>query len=275
MYARRFVRAIRSGSSLPLLVEAEDGQHYVVKGHGSGDGPLASIVDWIALHFGARLGLPMAEPVIIEMDAEFAKQAEDPEVRELIERSAGSNFATVYVEARPASEATLDTMSPLLRKHLLLYDVLLLNIDRTSANPNALQTERGVVCLDFAASMTLRAVLLGNPVNATPYLAQLRQNPLYAQHIDAETFVQSLMARRSELGGIVASIPDPWLHGVRGAHAVSQTLTTRIDEFIGNASSFLSTTLSALDAVVPESNDERLLRYAENKAAFEQRFGTL
>ncbi len=89
-----FHREIRSGSSLPLIVEADDGKRYVMKARGSGDGALASIVDWVALRLGRRLGIPALRPVLIQIGPHLVQQAEDPEIRDLLRESQGENLAT-------------------------------------------------------------------------------------------------------------------------------------------------------------------------------------
>ncbi|MGZ8563758.1 MAG: HipA family kinase, partial [Candidatus Limnocylindria bacterium] len=53
----RYGTPLREGSSLPALVEADDGAEYVIKFRGAGHGAKALIAELVAGEIGRALGL--------------------------------------------------------------------------------------------------------------------------------------------------------------------------------------------------------------------------
>ncbi|MEW5974352.1 MAG: HipA family kinase [Acidobacteriota bacterium] len=269
-------RELRTGSSLPLLVEASDRHVYVVKPHGSGDGVVASIVEWIALELGARLDLPVAKPYAIRLNPGFETQAKDPEVRELIERSHGVNFATAWIGgAKPLDSETLDDLDPEVRSSLFLFDLFLLNIDRHANNLNAVFGPRGLLCMDFASSVSIRQCLMGRRAEErADYLRQLRRNPFFQAQIDPEPFIERL---RSVAGGMPFTIPSEWeesLAGALGSKLQVDGLGQRMWALLDQAQ-VLRSRLRVLEGIPLETDADRRQRADENKAEFIRRFGPL
>src|ERR671932_637510 len=89
--ATRYVTPLREGGSLPGLMEADDFGTYVVKFRGAGQGPKALIAEVISGELGRRLGLPVPELVLIEVDPELGRVEPDEEVQDLLRASAGEN----------------------------------------------------------------------------------------------------------------------------------------------------------------------------------------
>ncbi len=202
---------IRAGSSLPLVVGADDGRRYVMKARGSGDGALGSIIDWVALMLGRRLGIPALEPLLIRVKPRFERQAADPEIRDLLAESWGENLATRWVEdAHTPGAADLDALDSETRRDVFLYDLFLLNVDRTEKNVNAIVGPGGFRCLDYSAAMALRGFFpkrLGDRLlGATPgMLKQIRRNPFYDPEIDPRPFIERLLAvSKEELEAVAA-----------------------------------------------------------------------
>jgi len=135
--AVRFYEEIRKGSSLPLLIGGDDGNSYVVKLNGAGDGVLSNVVEWVASKLGALMQIPVLQPVFVVIDANLAGQAGDPETRELLERSVGINLGTPYLpDAATYSAEYASSIDDVLRQQIFLFDLFLINIDRTGVNPN-------------------------------------------------------------------------------------------------------------------------------------------
>jgi len=273
--ALTLIGELRSGSSLPLLVDADDGARYVVKAHGSGDGMLAGAVDWLALRLGGALGLPTVAPVLVALPDGFAAQAPDPEVRELIERSPGGNFATRWLaDAAPLAEADIGALAPALRDDLFLFDLWLLNIDRSVENPNALLTPAGLRCLDYAAAMALRACVLDDSVVAQAFLPQIRRNPFYRDGIDADAFIARVAALPA-MDAALAGLPDAWLAAVL-PDTVAADRRMRVAAHLAamrDGVASLRGLLSLLRTIEPESAAARRARANASKAAFAQRHG--
>ena len=66
--ATRYVTPLREGGSVPALVEADDDGLYVVKFRGAGQGPKALVAELLAGEIARRLGLPVPELVLVELD---------------------------------------------------------------------------------------------------------------------------------------------------------------------------------------------------------------
>src|SRR5688500_13251281 len=95
--ATRYVTPLREGGSLPAIVEADDDGLYVVKFRGAGQGPKALVAELIAAEIGRALGLPVPETVLIELDPALGMAEPDPEIQDLLERSAGLNVGIDYL----------------------------------------------------------------------------------------------------------------------------------------------------------------------------------
>ena len=95
--ATRYVTPLREGGSLPALVEADDDGMYVVKLRGAGHGEKALVAELLAGEIGRRLGLPVPDIVLVEVDAALAQAEPDQEIHALLERSAGSNVGLDFL----------------------------------------------------------------------------------------------------------------------------------------------------------------------------------
>ena len=69
--ATRYITPLREGGSLPALVEADDGECYVMKFAGAGQGVKALIAEVLAGEIARTLGLPIPELVYMELGAEM------------------------------------------------------------------------------------------------------------------------------------------------------------------------------------------------------------
>ena len=65
--ATRYLTPLREGGSLPAIVEGDDGQLYVLKFRGAGQGPKALIAELVVGEIGRLLGLPVPEIVLVEL----------------------------------------------------------------------------------------------------------------------------------------------------------------------------------------------------------------
>ena len=80
----RYVTPLREGSSLPALVEADDGREYVAKFRGAGHGAKALIAELVTGEIGRALGLPVPELALLELPVEIARGESHDEIRDLL-----------------------------------------------------------------------------------------------------------------------------------------------------------------------------------------------
>ncbi|MDT7572780.1 MAG: hypothetical protein QOE05_2954, partial [Actinomycetota bacterium] len=95
--ATRYVTPLREGGSLPGLMEADDYGTYVVKFRGAGQGPKALIAEVISTELARRLGLPVPELVLVDVDPELGRVEPDQEVQDLLRSSAGENLGVDFL----------------------------------------------------------------------------------------------------------------------------------------------------------------------------------
>src|SRR5512135_3442220 len=76
--AMRYITPLREGGSMPAVVEADDGQLYVMKFVGAGQGRKALIADLVAGEIGRTLGLLVPEMAFINLDAALVPSEPDP-----------------------------------------------------------------------------------------------------------------------------------------------------------------------------------------------------
>src|SRR5215469_3729583 len=103
--ATRYVTPLREGGSLPAIVEADDDGLYVLKFRGAGQGPKALIAELVAGEIGRKLGLPVPEIVLVELDPVLGRSEPDYEIRSLIKASAGLNLGLDYLPGAIAFDA--------------------------------------------------------------------------------------------------------------------------------------------------------------------------
>jgi hypothetical protein len=139
----RYVTPLREGGSLPAIVEADDDGMYVVKFHGAGQGPKALVAELIAAEIGRALGLRIPETVLVELDLALGLAEPDPEIQELLERSAGLNVGIDYLPGSlPLGSPEGAGISAELAADVVWFDALMTNVDRTPRNPNLLLWHR-------------------------------------------------------------------------------------------------------------------------------------
>ena len=150
----RYVTPLREGGSLPAIVEADDDGMYVVKFRGAGQGTKALVAELIAAGIGQALGLPVPETVLAELDPALGMAEPDPEIQDLLERSAGINVGLDYLPGSLPLGAPLGAgVTPELAADVVWFDAFLQNVDRTPRNPNLLLWHRNLWLIDHGAAL--------------------------------------------------------------------------------------------------------------------------
>lgn len=214
--ATRYVMPLREGGSLPGLVEADDDGLYVVKLRGAGHGDEALIAELIVGELARGCGLPVPEIVLVELDAAFGRAEPDPEIRELLEASAGLNLGLDFLPgaagfdpvARPAPSAALAS-------RLVLFDAFVLNVDRTPKNPNLLSWHRDTWLIDHGSALYFHHGW--GPADPLPMIdstfPELREHVLLPWATELGTAAEALRAALDDalLARVTALVPDAWL----------------------------------------------------------------
>lgn len=268
------LQALRSGSSTPLLVETADGQKYIVKLCAGLSGSTAILSEWLASHIGAAIGLPVQAPLLIRIDEQTPIEHLYIEYRELIQKSFGLNLAYPFYE----DAAAYDPRDPRFAPHpafdaLFVYDVFLLNIDRSAQNPNLLCAGDRFISHDYESSFLLYGIIEGRDFSSSEnVLRRLRANPLFRPAISSET-VHTVFSRLQglDIPALVGSTPPEWL-ALPGPDAAS--VKDRLVQGLGAAilqEEQCRQRLGRIAEIVPETDVEQRLRIAKNRERFEKK----
>ena len=158
--ATRYATALREGGSLPGLVEADDDGLYVVKFTGAGQGPAELVSEVVVGELARALGLLVPELVVVEVDPALVRAEPDPEIRELVQASAGPNLGVDFLPGALPFVPTHDhAPDPALAADVVWFDALVTNIDRTARNPNVLVCDGDPWLIDRACLCAVSAPL--------------------------------------------------------------------------------------------------------------------
>jgi len=212
--AIRYVTPLREGGSLPGLVEADDDGLYVTKFRAAGQGPLALVAEVVAGELARRLGLAVPELVAVEITAELAAAEPAPEIKELVERSAGINLGVDFLPgalAYACAGAWQPDDAP--AADVVWLDALVMNVDRSARNPNLLLWHGRLWLIDHGAALYLHhAGPLGAEQAPRPF-------PAIAEHVLLPRAGSILEAHerhggavtRALLEEVVGLVPPDWL----------------------------------------------------------------
>lgn len=215
--ATRYVLALREGGSLPGIVEADDLGTYVLKFRGAGQGLLALVAEVVTGELARRLGLPVPELVLAELDSGLANAEPDEEVQDLLRASHGLNLGMDFLPGALGLERP-DGVDPQLAARVVWFDALVLNVDRSWRNPNLLRWHGDPYLIDHGAALYFHhdwSSAATVPTRAYPaprdHVLMPVAGPLDAAHAALAPLVTAAL-----LDEVLALVPDPWLTGDAG-----------------------------------------------------------
>lgn len=155
LFVTKYVLPLREGGSLPAIVEAEDGQQYVMKFTGAGQGSKALIAELLAGEIARHLGFKIPELVFLDFDPVIGKGEPDPEIQDLLKASAGINLGMKFLEQSTSYNPLLKFPKPTsdFASNLVWFDSFITNVDRTSSNVNMLVHRGNIWLIDHGASL--------------------------------------------------------------------------------------------------------------------------
>ena len=212
--ATRYVTPLREGGSLPALVEADDDGLYVVKLLGAGHGRKALVAELLAGELARHLGLPVPDQVLVELDGALSKAEPDSEIRELLERSAGTNIGLDFLPGALAfSPAVGPAPDSALAAAVVWLDAFTTNVDRTARNPNLIVWHRRLHLIDHGSALYIHHSWRGPAEHARRPFEPISDHVLlpFASSIETADARLAPMVTRSLVEGLAAAIPDDWL----------------------------------------------------------------
>jgi hypothetical protein len=210
--ATRYVTPLREGGSLPGIVEADDLGTYVVKFRGAGQGPKALVAEVISGELARRLGLPVPELTVTELDPVVARAEPDEEVQQLIKASAGPNLGMDFLPGALGYDAFVHRVDARLASTVLAFDAFVENVDRSWRNPNLLIWHGGLWLIDHGATLYFHhnwaraAAVVHRPFKWDDHVLKPYATALSTAGPElAERLTPELLAE------VIALVPDEWL----------------------------------------------------------------
>ena len=233
---------------MPAIVEADDGELYVMKFTAAGQGPKALIAELVAGEIGRALGLRVPEIVLIELDANVGRSEPHQEIREVLERSAGLNLALRYL---PHALAFSNLLEPApdaaLASAIVWFDAYVTNVDRTPRNVNILIWQDALWLIDHGASLYFHHNWPGYLERSRTPFPMIKDHtllPLAGALREADAAARARLTP-ALIRDIVELIPDAWLNG-------ESTFTSAAEHRQAYAE-WLSRRLAASDIFVEEA----------------------
>ncbi|MGW3424555.1 HipA family kinase [Streptomyces phaeochromogenes] len=217
--ATRYIEPLRSGGSVPGLVEADDLGTYVVKFTGSAQGRKALVAEVIVGELARALGLRFPELVLVDFDPAIGAHEPHQEVQDLLRASAGLNLGMDYLSgAKDFTPEVAKTfpVDPLEAGRIIWLDALTVNVDRTTHSSNLMiWPTLGVApprlwLIDHGAALVFHHRWdASEPEKAYDF----RRHALGGHTPDTRAADAELAPRVTEelLRAITAEVPDAWL----------------------------------------------------------------
>jgi hypothetical protein len=137
--ATRYLNPLRTGGSVPGVVEADDLGTYVLKFTGSAQGVKALVAEILVGELARRLGLRFPELVLAHFDPAIGADEPHQEVQDLLKASAGLNLGMDFLSGAAdftPEVAEVFPVDPLEAGRIVWLDALTVNVDRTVHSSN-------------------------------------------------------------------------------------------------------------------------------------------
>lgn len=269
MNAVKLLREFRNGSSLPVLIQTETEDLYVVKWFETGEGPVECVSDWICLSLARALGIPVPDVSLIEVSSCLSEQARDSELKELISINQGLNLGLKYLEnAEEYKSFKHIEISPELKNRIFLFDLLLLNIDRTNRNPNMLCSNNQIHCIDFSASAEIRNLVIGKVLSEEGCLPIIRRHPFYNPEPGDLSGTEDIS---HILYKIIQAIPQNWRSCMQAPEKTKEKLVSGLQKLLTRPQSILRRRLDLLKEIPLEAEWSVKQKRRQNREDFLRR----
>ncbi|KPH98233.1 hypothetical protein OK006_1479 [Actinobacteria bacterium OK006] len=217
--ATRYIAPLRSGGSVPGVVEADDLGTYVVKFTGSAQGRKALVAEVIVGELARALGLRFPELVLVHFDPAVAEHEPHQEVQDLLRVSAGLNLGMDYLPgAKDFTPETARTfpVDPLEAGKVIWLDALTVNVDRTVHSSNLMVWPTFGIApprlwlIDHGAALVFHHRW---DASAPEKAYDFRRHALGGYAPDTRAADAELAFRVTEelLREVTAAVPDAWL----------------------------------------------------------------
>jgi len=258
---------INRGNSFPVILE-DKGKKYFVKLRAGMSGKYALIAEWIGNKLGNQLNIKTQFPNWIELGSDIKVDNIYIEVKELVGKSLGTNIGFEYQEeAKELKKNELSLLSKKEANEIFLFDLMMINIDRTASNLNLMKVGNEVISVDYESSLLYQELMEHkNLLKDNRILQCLKNSPLYEEI--SEIVVDDFLRRTEMLSikGIIAEIPMNLL-----SKEERNSLIQGIKEKNRNKW-FLTETMGKLKGLQTETKEEQKRRIKKNQEDFRRKF---
>ncbi|MGH4032964.1 HipA family kinase [Actinomycetota bacterium Odt1-20B] len=267
--AVRYVTPLRTGGSVPGVVETDDLGTYVVKFTGSAQGTKALVAEIIVGELARRLGLRFPDLVLVHFDPAVAADEPHQEVQDLLHASAGLNLGMDYLPGAADFTPEAIDVDPLEAGRIVWLDALTANVDRTVHSSNLMiwptfgvQPPR-LWLIDHGAALVFHH-RWGTSAPDKAY--DFRHHALGGYGPDVRAADAELAPQVTEelLREIVAEVPEAWLAGepgFAGPEEVREAYVTYLAERARSSAAWLPEGFPSRDELASE--DVRRARAVE------------
>jgi hypothetical protein len=211
--AARWAFALKTGSSLPIVVDDDEGARWIVKMRGAGGGTRALACEALYAALADVVDVPVPRRAVVEVEEGLLADG-DPEILDLIRASRGANLGFEWIEgAKPFVLGRTPAPLPTIASRVLALDTMLLNVDRTLKNANVLVSPDGKShwFVDHGA------LLLFEHAPGDAALAEgeaIVRGHLFADlgaRFEPEALRLVILSTETQLDAVLSCVPDTWL----------------------------------------------------------------
>jgi hypothetical protein len=252
LIATRIIGEVRDGASLSLVLEGSDGKAWDVKD--SGPGPAGELVEYLSIRLGIAAGLRILAPSLIRIMPSLFRNAPDigPDLRERLLAGQGMHPAYPHHPERIGYLAdNLESVPEGERLAIFLFDILLLNGERTRAHPGLFFLDGVLHGFRYASARTVQAAVAGLEADEDEFLPELKRHPFYRENHSGMLFAEMIpRLERGALERIRTTVPYEW-SGAFGAGSEGGERTWELlAELFRNAPKTLAARFAKLKAIV-------------------------
>jgi hypothetical protein len=214
LHAIRYVTPLREGGSLPAIVEASDGELYVMKFVGAGHGHKALTAELIAGEIARAVSLNVPEIVLLELDETLGRSEGDQEIQALLKASVGLNLGLRYLPKAFAFDPLLrPPPHALVASSIVWFDAYVLNVDRTPRNTNILLWQKNLWLIDHGSALYFHHDWKDYLERARSPFPLIKDHVLlpFASELDHANETNRAWLSPDTLREIVNQVPDAWL----------------------------------------------------------------
>jgi len=216
LIATRYLTPLREGGSLPAVVEADDGELYVMKFLGAGQGAEALIAELVSGEIARILGLRVPEIVFLRLEPAFGQSEPNAEIRGLLRASVGLNLGLRYLpQAFTFNPVLPPPLDGALASAIVWLDAYVMNVDRTLRNINLLDWQHELWLIDHGATLYFHHNWASAGSASRSVFSLIKDHALlpFADRLVEADASARVVLTAEVITGIVELIPDVWLQG--------------------------------------------------------------